>query len=579
VERSRLTKLENVVQLGQMTILKSLKSLQSRARRRRKDKSVEIDHASESSESEAFYSCQSELSSKSSVQLNMTFERLSTFYPEKYTVDARIQSDVFVFAKQRARYAGVVTDLYWLHVAESARRWRRLSFFAINSGLLETSLSQIIPYGRNERVIEIPRSAAQLLRETIQHADLDESITSSRSGNITATRTFSNKAAIFPHDVYLSTYRGIKEMFEDLGCPQYLESELIVIGRSSPSRLNVLVEGRRMHHNMLPFGHFDASADSDGLDILVRQLRACYLLRDRQTLLPLEGIVVDDQRQQLKGYLVCITDRPSLSDLLSSASHIPWPQREQWARQVVSIIADLHSQGCALGVVTETAFVLDYKGKLVFRGFFNYPLTMVNRNGEVPPEIRGDVALHEQLLHLMPTPEADIFQLGLLLWIIANNCRGIVNRYFCESVCCRTVPFSHCRADHTNPVSLPPCWDAAVPPYFQGLISMCRHTKPSRRPTASALLSAFPTQETSEAQVAFFAAGNLPMRINACRTWCNECGRFLLEGYRCDACDDAQFDLCLQCHSRGIRCLDSDHIMTRCEIVTFMRCNEVQGGG
>lgn len=105
-----------------MMILSSLKNPQRRAHHRKSNLYNESDHASAASGSEAFYSCIPEMSSLSSIQLSIAFECSSNFYPEKYTMDERIQSDVFVLAKLRAWYNGVRSDLYWLHLAKPARR-------------------------------------------------------------------------------------------------------------------------------------------------------------------------------------------------------------------------------------------------------------------------------------------------------------------------------------------------------------------------------------------------------------------------------------------------------------------------
>lgn len=289
-DRSRFTRLDNIVQHGQMTITSSLRSLQSIARHCKSNALDESDHASVSA-SEAFYSCLSGMSSKSSFRLNMTSERLPTFYPENYTVDERIQSEVFVFAKLRARYAGVLADQNWLHFAVAARRWRRFSFYLVYSGLLETGLAEKIRYGRNETVVQLPRSIAQLPRETFHHTDLEQSAPPSATGNFSAD---TNKGVMYANHIFVSTHRVIIEMVEDLGCPQFLESERIVVRRMNPGRLEVPVEGRLLYQHIMPFMRYNAIQDTNNLNMFARQLRASYQLRDRQSVCTLEGMVLDD---------------------------------------------------------------------------------------------------------------------------------------------------------------------------------------------------------------------------------------------------------------------------------------------
>jgi serine/threonine protein kinase len=187
---------------------------------------------------------------------------------------------------------------------------------------------------------------------------------------------------------------------------------------------------------------------------------------------------------------------------------------------------------------------------------------MVDEKGLVPPELRSHLQVHGTAQQKAMNFQTDIFQLGLILWLLAEN-RPNAKGYFCKKYACSSVPRYNCSA-HSNPVALP-ISSRNIPSWFAKMINQCRLPDPIARPTACRLANLVrirhckPEVRDLEQDIPELldTYSGLVARTFA---YCDECGITLNDVYyHCNTCALGNFDLCLNCVAQGIQCLSPEH--------------------
>ena len=163
--------------------------------------------------------------------------------------------------------------------------------------------------------------------------------------------------------------------------------------------------------------------------------------------------------------------------------------------------------------------------------------------------------------------KTDIFQLGYIIWLLAEQKAIPSSSYLCASSGCTTVPLFKCDAEHANPVQLPTC-SGDVPSYFNRIIEACRSSDPKDRRPASELAEMF-----CDADGATSIPAGLPELVGACSgneydgiVYCSNCADIADDfHYHCNICHKGDFDLCPRCYEEleGRRCFDSKHLLIR----------------
>ena len=177
------------------------------------------------------------------------------------------------------------------------------------------------------------------------------------------------------------------------------------------------------------------------------------------------GVVLDDSRRHLKGYLyesplIASTNRfLDVADLHSI--EIPWPIRENLARQIIEAVSEIHEKGLIVGVFNIRPIGIRADGTAIIYRFSSSQRHLLDQWGETPPETRLMCQRNNVTQCKTLNFRTDIFQLGLILWHLAEH-RPYRRRdaLSCSRSACNSRPRYSCNADHANPVLLPPSTEA-----------------------------------------------------------------------------------------------------------------------
>ncbi len=212
------------------------------------------------------------------------------------------------------------------------------------------------------------------------------------------------------------------------------------------------------------------------------------------------GVVLDDTRLHFRSYL---HEYPVLGTILttlvcaqSKSEVVPWPARETWARQIIRAISDVHSKGSVVGrlcMLNKIGVRAD--GTAILTGIRISERHLSNKGGLLAPELRNISKTDRKTPEEMVNFRTEIFQLGLILWLLAEHKTNTAG-YFCSKSGCTNSPRYMCTADHANPVELTDC-SPGIPSYFNDIIG-CRSPDPKMRPTALKLAKILPCKEDAQ---------------------------------------------------------------------------------
>ena len=348
---------------------------------------------------------------------------------------------------------------------------------------------------------------------------------------------------------------------DDLGCPQYLQSEVIVTKRKGLYTYKVRVESKPCIEYKMPFAGAREPGDN-GVKDFFSNLKRLYSLRHCQNVVKFVGVVLDDDRRHLKSYLKESPPMDFLSQMFISADlnrvRVPWPIREVWARQIVSAVADVHANGVAFGgCCLLDGISIRADGSAVLNALEIAGRHRHDRLGEMPPEFRKLPTSSPKAINF----RTDIFQLGLTLWLLAEHKWDPVG-YYCSINACTSFPRYSCEASHANPIQLTRCTSDEIPEYYNDMIEQCRQEDPVARPPAHALLRCFRDQAAPDDMVE--VVNDLikmhPHEEGQFNVYCDECGALSTDlHYNCEICRFGDFDFCQDCVSSGVHCFVAEH--------------------
>jgi hypothetical protein len=505
------------------------------------------------------------------------FEMSASYFPEQYVPEGPFDERIAVLSMmEQFRAVSVKVDKYFLLYAETPRRWRRITVLAttIINPALSSPFDVRAGSSLDHSCKTLPQSIHKPLETLLEASQLFDSVTNvavqlemsplqgwSFDGSKCLVTEDRKEAEACETSLYLSD-------IEHVGCPQFLESEIVVHWRISSSSYLVLAESQACIERIVPFAD-DETEGTNQISEFMKDLWMLFELKECRSVAAFVGIVVDDSRRRIKSYLQKCPDLGSVQQILERATLsgdiIPWSRRAQWIRQIIAGVAEVHAKGKVVGCIEVGSIGVDADDRTVFTRIAGSGNHWPNRRGYLPPEMRRDTASGMLLRNKPLTFQSDIFQLGLAVWLIAKHSSTVCG-IFCRESDCQTLPHYTCLAEHSNPVELPACCGAGVPAYVDDIVSACRSVDPARRPPASRLLKMLPKQNQtpgSERSSGGQAAGSLRDRYSFSVN-CDECGMLCTHlHYHCAVCNLADFDICSSCFLQGIRCFDPRHSLIR----------------
>ncbi|KAI9704999.1 MAG: hypothetical protein M1836_006779 [Candelina mexicana] len=510
-----------------------------------------------------------------SSMLDNQFELSSSFFPEQYVTDGPFNERIAVLVMSELEYIGEQRlDMYYLLFAETPRCWKRVAVSATSLiGSEEAVMSAVSTANSPDAAWKIlPGVVQPLLEGVLSSVDLADTVTKVSiclKLQASAQLGFDPTTVIVEEDIEearaCESYSYLKDI-DDMGCAQYLESEIVVYHRMSSSSYLVQAESQICIEWKAPFGG-TAGPRNHSFQTWINNLRLLRHLEGCEGVTKFVGVVVDDSRTHIKSYLqeyVGLGIKHTFEKVQAKGKTLSWTTRENWAKQIINAVAQVHRRGV---VIQSDSLSLWSIGVNDQKNVFLTSLGLGAKQdhyGLMAPEFRQSA--DSAVMHHEETFRSDIFRLGLTLYQLAEH----VHTYYkihCERAGCTTIPIHRCIAEHCNPVNLPRC-SPEVPSYFNDIIAACRCADPRKRLPAASLLKLFPPRTASELD-----SGEDDSLLRDIITpsdpcyfsiTCNGCGSLTTDlHYHCNACHCANFDICAKCLSDGISCDDDTHTLTR----------------
>ncbi|KAL9623768.1 MAG: hypothetical protein Q9160_001999 [Pyrenula sp. 1 TL-2023] len=275
-----------------------------------------------------------------------TFEAQSTFFPEQYTVISSFAGVMIVVAiVELQRSETNFVQKYFLTYIETPRKWRKVTVTADIKTTMQNSL--LAEMASRESLVIANRTFPAAL-ETQLHGVLGSirlpetvamislTITEDESGYIDVdtesleVREDSEEAN--------SNHLGMIKDIEDMGCPRFLKSEMVLRSRYSPCHYIVQIGSRLYIEKLSPFKG-SRNAEHNDLGRFFEEIRFARSLRECNGVAEFAGVVLDETGKTLESYLCEYPTLGRLHKFFDNAEmkngQVPWEAREIWAKQII----------------------------------------------------------------------------------------------------------------------------------------------------------------------------------------------------------------------------------------------------
>lgn len=208
----------------------------------------------------------------------------------------------------------------------------------------------------------------------------------------------------------------------------------------------------------------------DTVDEFLYEINALNRLKYSNHVIKFYGVIVDDNDDHIKGLLISYAEQGALIDIIYDQVHpLPWSTREQWAKQIVSGLSEIHEAGFVQGDFTLSNIVIDDDD--------NAKIIDINRRGcpvgWEPPEATPLIESNQRISMYIGV-KSDLYQLGMVLWALAMK---------------EDEPEAHGRPLRIGSDVLD------VPNWYRRVVDICLSEDPRGRIQALHLLSLFPDRE------------------------------------------------------------------------------------
>ncbi|KAL8901605.1 MAG: hypothetical protein Q9207_005117 [Kuettlingeria erythrocarpa] len=360
-------------------------------------------------------------------------EPWGNFFPETYTIEDRFPVRLFIiYSYQQSLFGESKTNWYKLFLMKSPREWYRCTvsvnihrssvYWAstkvesqkdVTSGRTIVSCNASLPY-----TLQIRMQALLAAKELTDDVHFNLSL-SDRYNNQNGPWELRGQMNPVPtRDIC----NGLEAwgFIEDLGCPRYHEIEVTQVEvLEAPNRFLSCLRGRMV----MEIRFIDAFPGSE----LLYNIRVLHCMSESDLFTRLIGVVVDEQKMQFKSLLLDYPQATRCLDQMARIEGLPWHQREKWAQQLVKGVHQLHSKGFVAGILfsNKSPVLIDATQTIQFWRL---------KNKFQPGRWLGDCCYPPEFRYVQSIPrdtrdedcpdvtsKADIFRLGSVLWLLAEN--------------------------------------------------------------------------------------------------------------------------------------------------------------
>lgn len=221
----------------------------------------------------------------------------------------------------------------------------------------------------------------------------------------------------------------------------------------------------------------------DTVDEFLYEINALHALDGAPNVIRVEAIVVDERQELVKGLLISYAEQGALVDVLyEHRGEIAFERREQWAKQIVRGLCEIHESGYVQGDFTLSNIVVD--------GDDNAQIIDINRRGcpvgWEPPEIAAKIESNQRISMYIGV-KTDLYQLGMTLWALAM-----------EEDEPERQPRPLFIGDNVD-----------IPDYYRRLVHICLSPTPRHRLAAKELLTMFPPDFQTAPRTAIYRGQRL----------------------------------------------------------------------
>lgn len=432
---------------------------------------------------------------------NYLLETSPSFYPEQYDTASpdRMMSISAILPLPNHPQ----TQQYFVTFQEKTRKWQRVIVvarfenFRDPSAMTQVSAASNVRLGYRTIPERLETPLKRLLREienfscvTNVFVNLRENENDQIAADMTRVRKAENIL-----ERHMSNENKILQDIEHPGCPQFVESQVIFKAQLSCYRYKVWVGDRDFIECKVPFA--SAGLQGDNLfDDFANEVKRLTSLRGCRGIVQFLGVILDDSRRHIKGYLYEAPTFPSLKLNISLANSqskpIPWAVRELWIGQIVAAMSNVHARGLVIGTLNNNRISIRADGSVVLDICEYAHINLRTQRDCLPPELWRTYLNKGMIPRSTPLSfQTDVFQLGFVIWLIAEHQPHTWGCYYCTMAVCTNVPRYQCTASHTQPAELPPC-SVGIPSYINDLITASRLPNPKERPSANWLSTLFP---------------------------------------------------------------------------------------
>lgn len=475
-----------------------------------------------------------------------TFELSQSFFPEQYSITPATRRIRVYDGSEISCSSTTRVDEYHLFYSATPRQWCSVSLTIttfIGSVFWDLSKLPQVPLPP-PREATIPRKLEAQLERYLQEDGPSDDLTR------LSVELFGDKhtesMSLFHKKVLQAPPNAAQRLLDfvrDLGCSIFPDKAVCFqMYAPQPREFVCALPGRKYCSERR------IRCNDRNLEDLKWELSFYNCLKDSRHVSNLVGVVTDHKVRYIKSILR--DAEPGgiwalILDFSKKKEAIPLHMRLDWARQIIAGLRDIHEKGFVVGKLEIHSLGVDNSGNIQLHGHCRQAQVSELRPLFVPPEFRTS-GTPDSVFSF--TSRSDLFQLGVLLWQIAE--------FEVE------VDFGLLNGSWFNPScpELPHFKNPHIPEWYIQIVNSCQREEAGARLSAAELLELFPPSSVTAFENSVQSHSVL-WNCNPLGFHCNHCVKLTTLFYNCRICDGGDYDICDACVRVGIHCRDEKHFL------------------